>query len=121
VIYRLGMGDLVIKMTHPGGQSEYSHRIYGTYQGGTDDADWRPILSPIESAAIAVQAARRGYDSTGPASVHVCPASPRIALRCPQCDQEFSVETDHLAIAGTSTCPNCGTTKQTEKFSSINV
>jgi hypothetical protein len=58
VIFPVRPGNLLIKVVRPDDNViEYSHRIYGSYENDPYRPQWRPILIPIASAGIAVQAA----------------------------------------------------------------
>lgn len=120
VIFRLGNGDRIIKLSNPGGGVEYSHQVYGTYGTG-GRADWMPVLVPFPNATIAIRAAQSGRDAASPGGQTVHPATPSIPLRCPKCAHEFDAQVDHLPIGSTQTCPACNCQEPIEEFSRTNL
>jgi hypothetical protein len=120
VIYRLGDGDIIIKMNNPLGEVSYSHQKFGTY-GGIGKADWKPVLVAIPSAEMAIAAAKSGRDQMGELAQKVAPVNPVMPLRCPQCSHEFGLNVDHLPFGAKVTCPACKAKDDAGVFSAVNM
>jgi hypothetical protein len=118
VIRPIGASDRILKLAADAAhRAHYVHQRFGAFRGraGTPAiVGWYDVAELTFHAKSAIEAARKG--NVVPVAAKIDAATPQIALNCPACHTEFSVEAAHLPLDGAQTCPACQATKPTNEF-----